>query len=142
MREWLEEAAGVFTANALLNYIWELCMSVSVIILFLLLLRPLFKRLPRIGMYLLWVLAVFRILLPVPITGIYHLLPEQVERAISQNAQILSPVQIQDRLEPGKGDLSGEGSHSYPFNKETMMGTKEVSHSVNPEIEKKRSKKP
>ncbi len=29
MREWLEEAAGVFTANALLNYIWELCMSVS-----------------------------------------------------------------------------------------------------------------
>ncbi len=125
MREWLEEAAGVFTANALLNYIWELCMSVSVSILFLLLLRPLFKRLPRIGMYLLWVLVVFQILLPVPITGIYHLLPEQVERAISQNVQILSPVQIQDRLEPGKGDLSGEGSRTYPLKKD---GTKGISY--------------
>lgn len=137
MKEWLEKAAGVFAGNALLNYIWELCMSVSVIILFLLLLRPLFKRLPRTGMYLLWVLVVFRILLPVPITGIYNLLPEQVESAIFQNAQNLSPVQIQDRLESERGELSGKGNHLHPLKKETTTGTKEILHSEDPEIAKK-----
>ena len=133
MREWLEKAVRVFAENALLNYIWELCMAVSLIILFLLLLRPLFKRLPRIGMYLLWVLVVFRILLPVPITGIYHLLPDQVGRTISRNAQNLSPVQIQGRLDPEDEDLSGEGSRTYPLKKD---GTKGIPHTEDPEAAK------
>lgn len=133
MREWLEKAVRVFAENALLNYIWELCMAVSLIILFLLLLRPLFKRLPRIGMYLLWVLVVFRILLPVPITGIYHLLPDQVGRTISRNAQNLSPVQIQGRLDPEDEDLSSEGSRTYPLKKD---GTKGIPHTEDPEAAK------
>lgn len=133
MREWLEKTVGAVAGNILLNYIWELCISVSVIILILLLLRPLFKRLPRIGIYLLWVLVVFRILLPVPITGIYNLLPEQVESAISQNAQNMSLAQIQDRLIAKRGEFHSNRTHSYSLKKETTIGTKAVVHPGNPE---------
>ena len=61
--------------TVILQFLSERTLWISIAILFLLLIRPLMKRLPRSGLYLLWVILVLRILCPVNIEGIYHLLP-------------------------------------------------------------------
>ena len=77
MRGWLEVIAG----NAVLHYIADTCVSVSAVIVFLLLIRGLFmKKLPRIGMYVLWFAVLLRIVCPFTVRGIYSVLPERVEK--------------------------------------------------------------
>lgn len=73
--------ADVITGNAVLLYIANTCISVSVVIVFLLLVRGLFmKKLPRIGMYVLWFAVLIRIVCPFSVHGIYSVLPERVEK--------------------------------------------------------------
>lgn len=78
--------ADMLMRNEMLGGLWELCVSVSVIILVLLAIRPVMKRLPRIGMYLLWVMVVIRIAVPYSVSSqLYELFPgEQKEQSISQ----------------------------------------------------------
>ena len=85
MEEWLKtfwgNMADVITGNAVLLYIANTCVSVSVVIVFLLLVRGLFmKKLPRIGMYVLWFAVLIRIVCPFSVHGIYSVLPERVEK--------------------------------------------------------------
>lgn len=85
MEEWLKTFLGnmadVITGNAALLYIANTCVSVSVVIVFLLLVRGLFmKKLPRIGMYVLWFAVLIRIVCPFTVHGIYSILPERVEK--------------------------------------------------------------
>ena len=61
--------------SSFLTFLGERTFFVSITILVLLAIRPLAKKLPRKGMYFLWVILVLRILCPVNFTGIYHLLP-------------------------------------------------------------------
>lgn len=70
--------------SSFLTFLGERTFFVSITILVLLAIRPLAKKLPRKGMYFLWVILVLRILCPVNFTGIYHLLPA----ANATNAQI------------------------------------------------------
>ena len=77
MRGWLEVIAG----NAVLHYIANTCVSVSAVIVFLLLIRGLFmKKLPRIGMYVLWFAVLLRIVCPFTVRGIYSVMPDWVEK--------------------------------------------------------------
>ena len=89
--------------SSFLTFLGERTFFVSITILVLLAIRPLAKKLPRKGMYFLWVILVLRILCPVNFTGIYHLLPAanatnaQIKQELSfggaMNQYRLSPVQ-------------------------------------------------
>lgn len=62
--------------NSILSFLMERTVWISATILFLLLIRPLMKRLPRIGLYVMWIALVFRILCPFDLSGIYRLFPD------------------------------------------------------------------
>ena len=89
--------------SSFLTFLGERTFFVSITILVLLAIRPLAKKLPRNGMYFLWIILVLRILCPVNFTGIYHLLPAanatnaQIKQELSfggaMNQYRLSPVQ-------------------------------------------------
>lgn len=67
--------------NSILSYLLERTLWISLAILFLLLIRPLMKHLPRIGLYVLWIIVVVRILCPVDFAGLYRLFPDARETA-------------------------------------------------------------
>lgn len=98
MKEWIGDIAAVISEHVLLGYIWELCLSASAMILFLLLIRPLMKRLPRIAMYLLWILVVVRMVCPFSVSGIYGLFPEYVGKTVAQTRHSVMPETISSRL--------------------------------------------
>ena len=64
--------------NTWITHLWDTCITTSIIIVFLLALRPLFRRLPRNVMYVLWLVAACQIILPVSVSGIYNALPQAV----------------------------------------------------------------
>ena len=102
--------------SSFLTFLGERTFFVSITILVLLAIRPLAKKLPRKGMYFLWVILVLRILCPVNFTGIYHLLPAanatnaQIKQELSfggaMNQYRLSPVQ-QKRFQSKQQKKSG-----------------------------------
>ena len=76
-----EDILKVCAGNNLLRYIVNTCVSVSVLIIFLIFIRGLFmKKLPRMGMYVLWFAVLIRIVCPFTVHGIYSVLPERVEK--------------------------------------------------------------
>ena len=84
--------AEILMRNEVLGGLWELCISVSVVILLLLLIRPAFTRLPRMGMYLLWLMVVLRIAIPYPVSdGIAKLFPEEVSQTVAEVRQKSQP---------------------------------------------------
>lgn len=66
-----------------LSYLSERTLWISIAILFLLVIRPLMKHLPRIGLYVLWIALVVRILCPVDFAGLYRLFPYAQKTASS-----------------------------------------------------------
>lgn len=99
MQDIFEKVVQIVAGNAMLNYIADTCITVSGVIVFLLLVRPLMKRLPRIGMYVLWFMVVVRLLCPVTINGIYRMLPSQVEQSAAEADQTLRIEGIAERIE-------------------------------------------
>lgn len=97
MREIYERWIQIFAENPILSHILDTCLTVSIIIVFLLLIRPLMKRLPRIGMYVLWIMVAVRILCPITINGIYGLLPEQVEQSMAEKSSRMKVESIANR---------------------------------------------
>lgn len=79
--------AEILMQDPILSELWELCVSVSIVIGLLLLIRPVMKRMPRIGMYILWVMVVLRIACPFPISGIYRFMPVSVGQTIADVKQ-------------------------------------------------------
>lgn len=104
MREWIGSAVKIISENAVLDYIWGLCLSVSAVILFLLLIRPFMKRLPRIGMYLLWLFMVVRMVCPFSVSGIYEFLPDSAGETAAQIGQSVRPECISRRIIGQQGD--------------------------------------
>lgn len=109
--------------SSFLTFLGERTFFVSITILVLLAIRPLAKKLPRNGMYFLWVILVLRILCPVNFTGIYHLLPAanatnaQIKQELSfggaMNQYRLSPVQ-QKRFQSKQQTEPSVLTHSLP----------------------------
>ena len=109
--------------SSFLTFLGERTFFVSITILVLLAIRPLAKKLPRKGMYFLWVILVLRILCPVNFTGIYHLLPAanatnaQIKQELSfggaMNQYRLSPVQ-QKRFQSKQQTEPSVLTHSLP----------------------------
>lgn len=109
--------------SSFLTFLGERTFFVSITILVLLAIRPLAKKLPRKGMYFLWVILVLRILCPVNFTGIYHLLPAanatnaQIKKELSfggaMNQYRLSPVQ-QKRFQSKQQTEPSVLTHSLP----------------------------
>lgn len=83
----MEELVMRELAETLMGYVAGASVSVSVCIVFLLLVRPFMKKLPRIYMYVLWGMLLVRILSPLTIHGIYGILPEPVEQLAAQTGQ-------------------------------------------------------
>ncbi len=79
--------AEILWQDPVLSDLWELCISVSIVIGLLLLVRPVMKRMPRIGMYILWVMVVLRIACPFPLSGMYQFMPVSVGQAIADVKQ-------------------------------------------------------
>lgn len=84
MRQVCETVLEVIAGNAVLVFVADTCVTVTAVILFLLLIRPLMKKLPRIGMYVLWFMVLFRIVCPFTIHGIYAVVPEQMEQTAAR----------------------------------------------------------
>lgn len=120
MQDMFEKMVRIFSENTMLNYIADMCLTVSVVIVFLMLIRPMMKRLPRIGMYILWFMVVVRILCPVTINGIYGILPEQVEQSAAEANRNLRIAGIADRIEqPEKEEYAGrENAYRLPATSE------------------------
>lgn len=113
MKDVLGNLTEIFAENPILNYVADMCVTVSVVILFLLSIRPLMKRLPRIGMYVLWFMIVLRIVCPVTINGIYGVLPEQVEKTVSEaNGRLKMETLASYYKESAKVEYAGE-KNSY-----------------------------
>lgn len=91
--------AEILMRNDVLGGLWELCISVSAVILLLLLIRPVLKRLPRIGMYLLWLMVVLRLAIPYPVSGgIAKLFPEEVSQTVAEVRQKSQTDWLKSRL--------------------------------------------
>ena len=62
MKEWIGELFRVLGRNAWISHLWDTCLVASVAIIFLLLIRPLLKHLPRSVAYVLWIVVAAQIL--------------------------------------------------------------------------------
>lgn len=102
MKEWIGEMFGVLGTNAWISHLWDTCVMTSVVILFLLLIRPLLKRLPRNVAYVLWIVVAAQILCPVSIQGIYGALPRQVSEQVYEGKQVLKMEEISNSLREAK----------------------------------------
>lgn len=102
------------SANGVLRYLFDTSVTVSVIVVFLLLIRPFMKKMPRKGMYILWLMVAVRILCPISIGGIYNVMPEQLGSKVSQTNQNIKIEKIASRF-------------ANPQEKKTTGGS-EVSH--------------
>lgn len=111
MRELIQVLAEAVSGNPVLNYLADTCVTISVVILFLILIRPLMKKLPRLGMYVLWFAVVIRILCPFSFRGIYAVFPEQWEQAVAQTSSWICVENFvnwfQDEKEAGGGPSNG-----------------------------------
>lgn len=122
MREWIGSAAKIISEHAMLDYIWGLCLSVSAVIVFLLLIRPFMKHLPRAGMYLLWLLMVVRMVCPFSVNGIYGLFPDSVGERVAQTRQNIKPEQVSERLMKSEEDGKYGGvQNAYRLKQGTVM---------------------
>ena len=99
MKEWIGEMFGVLGTNAWISHLWDTCVMTSVVILFLLLIRPLLKRLPRNVAYVLWIVVAAQILCPVSMQGIYRALPRQVSEQVSERKQTFRMEKISNVLQ-------------------------------------------
>ncbi|MCM1246159.1 MAG: M56 family metallopeptidase [Roseburia sp.] len=87
MQRIFEDVIQSISANGVLRYLFDTSVTVSVIVVFLLIIRPLMKKMPRKGMYILWLVAAVRLICPVSIGGIYDMMPEQLGSRVSQTNQ-------------------------------------------------------
>lgn len=108
MKEWIGELFGVLGRNAWISHVWDTCVMTSVAILFLLLIRPLLKRLPRNVAYVLWIVVAVQILCPVSIQGIYRALPRQVSQQVSEGKQTFQMEEISNILQGGEAADGGQ----------------------------------
>lgn len=98
MKAMFEDVIRYISENAMLKYLYDTSVTVSLMVVFLLLVRPLMKRMPRRGMYILWLVVIVRILCPISIHGIYHMIPEPIEHTVSETNQSIKIDSIASRL--------------------------------------------
>lgn len=99
MVQFIHHLFFVISSNPLLKYLMNTSATVSVIIGILLFIRIFMKKMPRVAMYVLWFVVALRILCPVSINGIYHLVPEGVSDRVSETQQNLKVENITMSLE-------------------------------------------
>lgn len=123
MGDFLDEVMGVLAEHVLLRHIVNSCVTVTIVILFLLLIRPLMKKLPRLGMYVLWFSVVLRILCPFSIRGIYSLFPEQLEQQIARTNHSLRVEQVARQREQARRENYGGTRNQYRLDRAASQKT-------------------
>lgn len=113
------ELLYAISQSPLLAWLFDMSLAVSALILFLLVLRPFMKRLPRAGMYALWFLVAVRLLCPVTVQGIYHFMPEQTASKMAAAGQKMSVSYLErkarrDRLGGEKNQYRIYGDALFP----------------------------
>lgn len=117
----MERGVEIIAGNTVLIHIVDICTVTSVVVLFLLMIRPLMKRLPRIGMYILWFLVFVRILCPATVNGIYGLLPEKVEQSIGSIGSYMQVEGIVEKIEMRRRSTYGGNANGYRLPKEIQI---------------------
>ena len=135
MKGILGQLAEVAAGNTILNYIANTCVTVTVVILFLLLVRPLMKKLPRMGMYVLWFAVVLRILCPFSFRGIYSLVPEQMEQQAARTNSKIRLEQFEKHLWEKK-DIGGGLVNHYRLAKLPAADTQSDSEVIRAQSDK------
>lgn len=107
MQKILGDVIQSISGNVVLRYLFDTGVTISVIVIFLLIIRLFMKKMPRKGMYILWLMAAVRILCPVSIGGIYDMMPEKVGSRVSQTNQNIKIEQIASQFTKLRG---GEGA--------------------------------
>lgn len=100
------------SANGVLRYLFDTSVTVSVIVVFLLLIRPFMKKMPRKGMYILWLMVAVRILCPISIGGIYDVMPERLGSKVSQTNQNIKIEKIASRFANPQEKKTADGSET------------------------------
>lgn len=113
MEEWIGNIAGILAGNELLAFLSDTCVSVTAVMLFLLLVRPFMKKLPRTGMYILWIFLLVRMLCPATVQGIYAVLPESFNRVAAQAGSIWKVENIVFRMEEERRSGYGGQKNGY-----------------------------
>lgn len=117
----MERGVEIIAGNTMLVHIVDICTVTSAVVLFLLMIRPLMKRLPRIGMYILWFLVLVRILCPATVNGIYGLLPEKVEQSIGSIGSYMQVEGIVEKIEMRRRSTYGGSANGYRLPKEIQI---------------------
>ncbi len=107
MRGFIHSAFLLISSNSWLTYLIDMSVSLSVMILVLVGIRVFMKRMPRIAMYILWFVVVLRMLFPLSVSGIYHLVPERVSSTVSETQQSMKVETIVRRLENNRQNRAG-----------------------------------
>lgn len=128
MEKMVEQGLEIIIGNTILIHIADICAVTSVVILFLLLIRPLMKRLPRIGMYILWFMVLVRILCPATVNGIYGLLPDKIEQSAGRVRSYLQVEEIMEKLEMRRRSTYGGSANGYRLPKEIQVKKGETTH--------------
>lgn len=110
MRAFGVELLYAISQSPLLAWLFDMSLAVSALILFLLVLRPFMKRLPRAGMYALWFLVAVRLLCPVTVQGIYWFMPEQTASKMAAAGQKMSVSYLERKA---RRDRSGGEKNQY-----------------------------
>lgn len=89
--------------DTLYRFLLNRLLWVSIAIIGILILRPFLKRLPRIGMYIIWIALIVRILCPVSVQGIYHWFTDTEQKLVQvQNDILYGGIVNQYRLSPAQ----------------------------------------
>lgn len=120
MQKILGDVIQSISANGVLRYLFDTGVTISVTVVFLLLIRPFMKKMPRKGMYILWLMVAVRILCPVSIGGIYDMMPEQLGSKVSQTNQDIKIERIASRFaspQEEAADSASEALYHTPAHK-------------------------
>lgn len=126
MREVLWEILQAVSENELLSGILDTGIAVSVVILLLLLIRPFMKKLPRIGMYVLWLALGIRLLCPVSIRGIYAVIPKSVGTTLSETSDSIKMKKITSDIERTVEQSYGGAANNYQLPENSVKNTIDV----------------
>lgn len=110
MGDFVKEIVCIIASHDGLVYFVDTMILSSVLICFLLVIRPWMKRLPRIGMYLLWIALGLRLLCPI---NVFVFMPEEIHQQMYYMTDQMSTRQMAVQIY--EEDLEGLGGRDNGY---------------------------
>ncbi|MCH5265072.1 MAG: M56 family metallopeptidase [Lachnospiraceae bacterium] len=132
MGEMLKEIISIMSDNELLRYLIDTSITASLMVLLFLIVRPFMKKLPRMGMYVLWLVLGLRLLCPVSVAGIYSLLPDGMEEKVSETRQEMTVEGMKANWDRASRQQLGGQENGYRLPEKSYTQTAGSDSSNNP----------